>query len=98
MTPIGPNHTNLGFLGIGAVGRRIAGRLLKGGFPVTVFDRSAAKADALIAYGATVARSIAELASSADVVMSSLASNKAVFSVYTGPQGGWHIFAAGRWS
>jgi 3-hydroxyisobutyrate dehydrogenase len=87
MTPVSPDHTKLGFIGIGAMGRRIAERLLKSGFPVTVFDRSAAKANALIAYGATVARSIADLASSADVVMSSLASDEAVFDVYTGPQG-----------
>jgi 3-hydroxyisobutyrate dehydrogenase-like beta-hydroxyacid dehydrogenase len=87
MTPIGPDHTKLGFIGIGAMGRRIAARLLKSGFPVTVFDRSAAKANALIPLGATVARSIAELASSADVVMSILASDEAVFDVYTGPQG-----------
>jgi 3-hydroxyisobutyrate dehydrogenase-like beta-hydroxyacid dehydrogenase len=87
MTPIGPDHTKLGFIGIGAMGHRIAGRLLKSGFSVTVFDRSAAKANALIAYGATVARSIAELASGADVVLSSLPNDDAVFSVYTGPQG-----------
>ena len=87
MTPVSPDHTKLGFIGIGAMGRRIAERLLKSGFPVTVFDRSAAKANALTAYCATVARSIADLASSADVVMSSLASDEAVFDVYTGPQG-----------
>jgi hypothetical protein len=87
MTPMLPEHTKLGFIGIGAMGLRIAARLLKHGFPLMAYDRSAAKAHALIAYGATVARSIAELASSADVVMSSLASDKGGFSVYTGPQG-----------
>jgi 3-hydroxyisobutyrate dehydrogenase-like beta-hydroxyacid dehydrogenase len=84
MTPIGPK---IGFIGIGAMGYRIAARLLKHGFPLIAFDRTAAKANALIGYGGTVARSIAELASSVDVVMSSLASDEAVFSVYTGPQG-----------
>jgi 3-hydroxyisobutyrate dehydrogenase-like beta-hydroxyacid dehydrogenase len=87
MTPISPAHSKLGFIGIGAMGSRIAGRLLKSGFKVTVFDRNPAKANALIASGATVARSIAELASRLDVVLSSLSNDEAVDDVYTGPRG-----------
>src|SRR5260370_38903848 len=87
MTPTGPDHTKLGFIGIGAMGHRIAARLLKHGFPLIAYDRTAAKANALIRYGGTIARSIAELASTADVLMSSLASDEAVLSVYTGAQG-----------
>jgi 3-hydroxyisobutyrate dehydrogenase-like beta-hydroxyacid dehydrogenase len=87
MTPIGPGYSKLGFIGIGAMGHRIAGRLLKSGFRVTVFDRNAAKANSLIAYGATVAHSISELASETDVVLSCLANDEAVHDVYIGPQG-----------
>jgi 3-hydroxyisobutyrate dehydrogenase len=87
MISIAQDHSKLGFIGVGAMGLRIAGRLLKQGFSVTAFDRDAAKATALIESGATVARSIAELASGADVVLSSLSNDEAVFSVYTGPQG-----------
>ena len=85
--PIHPDHSKLGFIGIGAMGCRIAGRLLKSGFPVTVFDRSADKANALVAYGATVARSIADLASETDAILSCLANDEAVHNVYIGPQG-----------
>ena len=87
MTPIAPDHSKLGFVGIGAMGHRIAVRLLKHGFPLAAYDRSAAKENALVEYGGAVARSLAELASGSDVVMSSLPNDEAVRSVYTGPQG-----------
>jgi len=87
MIAIAQDHSKLGFIGIGAMGSRIAGRLLKQGFPVTAFDRNADKAKALIESGGTVARSIAELASGVDVVLSSLPNDDAVRSVYIGPQG-----------
>jgi 3-hydroxyisobutyrate dehydrogenase-like beta-hydroxyacid dehydrogenase len=87
MTSITQDHSKLGFIGIGAMGLRIAGRLLKHGFSVTAFDRDVAKASALTESGGTVARSIAELASGADVVLSSLPNDEVVSSVYTGSQG-----------
>ena len=87
MTSIAQNHSKLGFIGIGGMGLRIAGRLLEQGFPLTAFDRNPDKANALIESGGTVARSIAELASGVDVVLSSLPNDDAVRSVYIGPQG-----------
>jgi 3-hydroxyisobutyrate dehydrogenase-like beta-hydroxyacid dehydrogenase len=87
MTSITQDHSKLGFIGIGAMGLRIAGRLLKRDFTLAAFDRHAGKANALVESGGTVARSIAELASVADVVMSSLPNDEALHSVYTGPQG-----------
>jgi len=87
MTSIAQDHSKLGFIGIGAMGLRIAGRLLQQGFPLTAFDRNPDKTNPLIESGGTVARSIAELASGADVVLSCLANDEAVHSVYTGPQG-----------
>jgi len=87
MTSITQDHSKLGFIGVGAMGLRMAGRLIKHGFQVTVFDQDAAKANALIEIGGKVAQSIAELASSADVVLSSLPNDEAVRSVYIGPKG-----------
>ena len=54
-------HT-LGWLGTGRMGAAMAARLLKAGHPVTVWNRTTAKAQALAEQGATVAGSIAELA------------------------------------
>ena len=87
MNSITKDRSKLGFIGIGAMGSRIAGRLLKHGFHMTVFDRNAAKAQGLVESGGIVAPSIAELASDADVVLSSLPNDDMVHSVYTGPQG-----------
>jgi 3-hydroxyisobutyrate dehydrogenase-like beta-hydroxyacid dehydrogenase len=53
-------HT-LGWLGTGRMGAAMAGRLLTAGHPVTVWNRTAAKAQALAEHGATVAGSIAEV-------------------------------------
>jgi 3-hydroxyisobutyrate dehydrogenase-like beta-hydroxyacid dehydrogenase len=87
MNSITQDRSKLGFIGIGAMGSRMAGRLLKHGFHTTIFDRNDAKAQALVEAGGIVAPSIAELASDADVVLSSLPNDDVVHSVYTGPQG-----------
>jgi 3-hydroxyisobutyrate dehydrogenase-like beta-hydroxyacid dehydrogenase len=87
MTASLTNQNKIGFIGIGAMGFYIAGRLSRHGFSVTVFDRNASKANALTGSGAVVARSVAELAAGVDVVMSCLANDDAVLGVYTGPGG-----------
>jgi len=87
MKTIAQDRSKLGFIGIGAMGLRIAGRLLKQGFCVTAFDRNVEKVNALVQSGGIPAGSIAELASGSDVVLSSLPNDAAVMSVYTGPEG-----------
>jgi 3-hydroxyisobutyrate dehydrogenase-like beta-hydroxyacid dehydrogenase len=62
-------------------------RLLDDGYQLVAYNRSRAAAEQLVKYGATIADSIAELASGADVLLSSLANDEAVKSVYTDPQG-----------
>jgi 3-hydroxyisobutyrate dehydrogenase-like beta-hydroxyacid dehydrogenase len=80
-------NTRLGFVGIGNMGSRIAKRLLEHGYQLIAYDRTREAAEALMQYGATVAGSIAELASAADVVLSSLTNDDVVKSVYADPQG-----------
>lgn len=80
-------NTRLGFIGIGNMGSRMAKRLLEHGYQVMAYNRSREAAEALVKYGATVAVSIAELASKADVILSSLSNDDAVKSVYTDPHG-----------
>jgi 3-hydroxyisobutyrate dehydrogenase-like beta-hydroxyacid dehydrogenase len=87
MKTIAQDRTKIGFIGIGAMGLRMAGRLLKQGFCVTAYDRNPDKVNTLANSGGIPAGSIAELASGVDVVMSSLPSDAAVMSVYTGPEG-----------
>ncbi len=45
--------TPIGFLGLGIMGTAMARNLLKGGFPVTVWNRTPERCDALVALGAT---------------------------------------------
>jgi 3-hydroxyisobutyrate dehydrogenase-like beta-hydroxyacid dehydrogenase len=90
MNQINANDTQLGFVGVGAMGSRIVRRLLAHGYKVAVYDATRAHADALIADGATVSGSLAALASTADVILSCLTDDAAVQRVYLAPDG---IFA-----
>jgi 3-hydroxyisobutyrate dehydrogenase-like beta-hydroxyacid dehydrogenase len=75
------------FIGVGNMGNPMAANLVKAGYAVTVFDVSRAKADNLIALGATWGRSVAEGAAQADVVMASLPGPVQVREVMLGGQG-----------
>src|SRR5260370_7296939 len=87
MNSLTNENTRLGFIGVGNMGSRMAKRLLAHGYQLAAYNRSREAAEALVKYGATVADSIAELASKADVILSSLPNDDAVKSVYTDAQG-----------
>lgn len=74
-------------LGLGRMGREVAGRLLAGGHDVTVWNRSPGKDGELRAIGAGLASSPGEAAASAELVLTSLADDSAVLSVVTGDEG-----------
>ncbi len=63
-----------GYIGLGNLGANCAGCLLRGGFPVTVFDLNPDLAATLVAQGATPAASAADLAASVDHVITCLPS------------------------
>lgn len=71
----------IAFLGTGLMGAPMARRLLKAGFPVTVWNRDPSKAQALAADGANVAATAAEAVTGADVVITMLSDGKAVGEV-----------------
>ena len=77
----------IGFIGLGNMGRGMAANLLNAGHHITVYNRSPAKAEALVQQGATAARSIAE-ACSGEVVFTMLANDLAVENVTLGDPGG----------
>lgn len=76
------DQTNLGFIGVGAMGSRLVQRLLAHGYDVGVYDRNPSAAQALRSYGASVATSPAAIAESADVILSCLTNDDAVRAVY----------------
>jgi 3-hydroxyisobutyrate dehydrogenase-like beta-hydroxyacid dehydrogenase len=71
----------IAFLGLGSMGRPMAGRLLAAGYELTVWNRTAAKADVLALDGAKVASTSAEAVQDADVVVTMLADPDAVHTV-----------------
>lgn len=79
--------TNVGFVGLGRMGRPMARSLLRAGYELTVFNRSAGPAEELQEMGASIADTPAELASRADVVITMLADGDAVADVTYGTHG-----------
>jgi 3-hydroxyisobutyrate dehydrogenase len=74
-------------LGLGTMGAGMAENLLKAGFPLTVWNRDRAKAERFAALGARVAKTPAEAACGADVVLSMLADDNASRAVWLGKDG-----------
>jgi len=71
---------NVGFIGLGKMGRGIAENLLKAGHSLTVYNRTRARAESLAAQGARVAATPAD-ASRGDAVFTMLADDSALESV-----------------
>jgi 3-hydroxyisobutyrate dehydrogenase len=77
----------IAFLGLGVMGTGMATRLLSAGFPVTVWNRNAARAEPLREKGAAIASSPREAAAGADVVIAMVADDSASRGVWTGQDG-----------
>ena len=77
---------NVGFIGLGNMGSGIAMNLLKAGHQLTVYNRTAAKADPLVKQGAIHAAHISE-ACRGEVVMTMLADDHALEGVSFGDGG-----------
>jgi 3-hydroxyisobutyrate dehydrogenase-like beta-hydroxyacid dehydrogenase len=83
----------VGFIGLGLMGSRLARRLDSFGWHVRAWNRTPKPADELNEWGVGIAPSIAELVAGADVVLSSLANDAAVRSVYLDENG---VFSAAK--
>jgi len=89
-----PNR--VAFLGLGVMGYPMAGHLAKAGHTVTVYNRSAAKAERWIAeFGGTAAPTPAAAAKRAEVVMMCVGNDDDVRAVAAGPDGALAGMAAG---
>src|SRR5580692_10192492 len=75
------------FIGLGRMGRGMAGRYLDAGFTVAVWNRSKAKAEDLIARGAHWATSPEDAAIDADAVVTMVADDEAPRRVWLGEDG-----------
>lgn len=77
----------IGFVGLGVMGRPMARHLVKAGHEVVCTNRSQPAVDALVAAGAEAARTPAEVAEKADVVITMVPDAPDVESVVLGPEG-----------
>ena len=82
-------------LGLGTMGGGMAANLLKAGFPLTVYNRSAAKAQALVNGGARLALTPADAVRGASIVISMLADDQASREVWLGRSGALAAAAQG---
>lgn len=74
--------SHVGFLGLGAMGSRMAANLLKAGYRVTVWNRSPQAVKALVEAGALNAKTPAAAAAEADFVISMVRDDQASQSVW----------------
>jgi 3-hydroxyisobutyrate dehydrogenase-like beta-hydroxyacid dehydrogenase len=83
----------IGFIGLGLMGSRLTRRLRSAGWNIHAWNRSPRPADELRREGVVIAESVAELVVGSDVVLSSLANDEAVYSVYFAEGG---VFSAAK--
>ncbi len=77
----------VGFIGLGIMGRPMAGHILEAGFPLTVFNRTLSKTAELAALGAAVAASPAEAGAASEIVITMVSDSPDVEQVVAGPRG-----------
>ena len=86
----------LAFLGLGVMGGPMAGHLQKAGHDVTVYNRTAAKAeDWVAAHGGAMARTPRAAAEGAECVMACVGNDDDLRSVCLGPEGAFAGMAKG---
>ncbi len=78
---------NIGFIGLGIMGVRMAANLQKHDYALTVYNRTPHKADTLVANGATLSETPAQVGEAADVLITMLAHPQAVEQTAHGEDG-----------
>jgi 3-hydroxyisobutyrate dehydrogenase-like beta-hydroxyacid dehydrogenase len=73
--------TSLGFIGLGNMGLPMAANLLKAGYKLRVYNRTASKAEPLIAAGATLVSSPSDVIEPGSIVFTMLADDAALESI-----------------
>jgi 3-hydroxyisobutyrate dehydrogenase-like beta-hydroxyacid dehydrogenase len=77
----------IGFIGLGLMGRPMAMNLLKAGHSLTVWNRTASRAQELVAAGATLAKSPREAAAASDILFTIVSDPPALEQVLWGREG-----------
>jgi len=85
----------IGLIGLGLMGRPMGMNLLKAGHSLTVWNRTPARADELVAAGAVLAKTPREVAAASDVLLSIVSDPPALESVLWGKDGALDGLKAG---
>jgi 3-hydroxyisobutyrate dehydrogenase len=80
-------QAKVALIGLGLMGSGMAGRLLDAGYPLTIYNRTPAKAQPFADRGAKLAKSPAEAASGADVIVSMVSDDDGSREVWLGEDG-----------
>ena len=88
--------TQYGFLGLGIMGKAMAANLLKAGFPVTVWNRTAETCAPLVAQGARQAASPAEVITGCDITFAMVSDPAAAADLCFGAGGVLEAITAGK--
>lgn len=78
----------IGFIGLGVMGHAIVANLMADGYDCYVYNRTASKADDLVANGASYLPTPAQVAAASDIVMTMVGYPSDVESVYFEPETG----------
>jgi 3-hydroxyisobutyrate dehydrogenase-like beta-hydroxyacid dehydrogenase len=81
------SKTKVGLIGLGLMGQPIGMNLLRAGFPLTVWNRTASRADELVGMKATLAKSPKEVATVSDVLITIVSDPPALEGVLWGADG-----------
>ncbi|MGD2200043.1 MAG: NAD(P)-dependent oxidoreductase [Candidatus Bathyarchaeota archaeon] len=85
----------IGFIGLGLMGSGMSMNLIKAGFPVTVWNRTASKMDPLVEAGAKAAASPKEVAEASEIILSIVTDSPDVEEVIMGSKGVIHGASTG---
>jgi len=80
----------VGVIGLGLMGRPMSMNILRAGYPLTVWNRTASRADELVAEGARLAPSPKEVAAASDFLVTMVSDPPALEEVLWGPAGAVH--------
>uniref|UniRef100_A0A0D6QZE7 6-phosphogluconate dehydrogenase NADP-binding domain-containing protein n=1 Tax=Araucaria cunninghamii TaxID=56994 RepID=A0A0D6QZE7_ARACU len=86
----------VGFLGLGIMGKAMAVNLLKNGFNVTVWNRTLSKCEDLVEYGASVGQTPAEIVKKCKYTIAILADPAAALSVVFDKDGVLETMCSGK--
>ncbi len=85
----------IGFVGLGIMGRGMARNILRAGFSLTVWNRTASRMDELVAAGAAAAHSPAACAQQSNIIITCVSDTPDVEQVILGENGIIHAAAPG---